>query len=400
MKSVTLILMLTVLFNSCIQTDKKSDVPVFQVNPELAKPGKFSDYFDNLTYLKLEFDPQNPIGNITNLEVREDAYYIFDSRSNKVFKYGLGGELIMIIDKQGKGPGEYQRISSISINETDHEVIISDKMGMAIRYYSSDDGTFIRKMDMDYIPLALTYIGKGKIAAHLNFVPHQQEIESTNPHNLIYFRSPDKPVSKFLPFDPTLRHPFYGGKMFTNTEKGTFFMPPFYHQVFLLNESACEPFLELDFGKYNFRYDIFGEASTSSEQLDRMYKSHLVYTKTGFAEMNDYYFFQYGWKGIIYFAFLNKSTQEVHVHKKFTNDINGFSVGFLKESGNNKLLFAIDSHDLVSRRNHFHNISKDSSKSQAERESAQRYCDRMDSIIGPLTENDNPVIGIYEMKTR
>ena len=59
--------MLTILFNSCIQTDKKSDVPVFQVNPELAKPGKFSDYFDNLTYLKLEFDPQNPIGNITNL---------------------------------------------------------------------------------------------------------------------------------------------------------------------------------------------------------------------------------------------------------------------------------------------------------------------------------------------
>ena len=34
-----------------------------------------------------------------------------------------GEELLMIIDKQGKGPGEYHRISSISINENDNPVI-------------------------------------------------------------------------------------------------------------------------------------------------------------------------------------------------------------------------------------------------------------------------------------
>lgn len=383
----------SILFLSCLGRADNNVIQIYHINPTSMDVGLFSDYFEDIKYIKLELDPHNPIGNIKQLIYANNSYYILDNLTNKVFKYDIEGNFIFVINKNGKGPGEYTKIASISINTIDSLLIIFDKLGKAIKYYSMMEGSFQRSTSLKDLPNSITYVGDGKIAAFMCFYSRNQTL-----NNLLYFTNPDRITNQFLPYTHEENFPYYTTKMFTMKDGKIYFMPPFYDQVFLLDANNCIPKLQLDFGRYKFQGKIFDGANFSGEKFDKLYKSDMVYTKSDFYEFQDYYYFSFAWKGVRKIAFLNKTDRRVSVFKNLKNDINGFSTGTLIASVDNGMYYVVEPYDILGRRNHFYNKSKDSSISDKEREGCKRYCLRVDSVFGQISETDNPIIAIYNLK--
>jgi len=350
-------------------------------------------------YLKLEIDTLNPIGSIDQLIHYVDGYFILDKGTNKVLKYSLDGKFKFVVSRQGKGPGEYVKIASISINSRDSLIVVFDKMAMAVRYYSAIDGSFKSTVKLDFLPKEITCLGDGKIAACMNFTPHPKEMKKKSPNNLIYFRDPEQIINAFLPFNHEWVIPNYsGGQIFTNSAHGVFFMPTFYDEVYALDSKSCKPILKLDFGKYNFRKEIFDGFNSSSERLNNMYKSNMVFRKAGFHEFDSSYFFEFSWKGIGYWALINKENGFVRTAGGIKNDLSGIPSGIYLGAEGNRMFQAIEPFFIISEKNRFLSESKNTSLSAEERARFKTQYLYIDSLFPNLSDSDNPVLGIYSLK--
>jgi len=391
-------LFVSTLFVSCVKTRDKSITPTYKIDPETSKVFLYSEHFDELKYLKLELDLLNPIGRIKQLICYNDGYFIFDNITNKVFHYSLEGKIRFVLNRKGKGPGEYQEISSISLSYPDSLLVIYDKSAASIKFYSTLNGRFKKALYLQYLPLSITYFGDEKIVAYMNFNSHPKEVHEKEPHNLIYFNDPAKILSSFLPYDPNLAFPNYSANTFTGSGSRKFFTPPFYNEVFVLDSKSCTPFLTIDFGKYNFNEKVFEGTNSSSERSSNLYKSNLVFSKFNFHEFSKYYFFNFTWKGTVHRVLINKENNNVSVFNASKNDINQYpGETFLGCSGN-KMYFAIEPFDMIATRNQLFSAAMNGFTPSKEREKFKQAYLSIDSIFGKLHDTDNMILGIYNLK--
>jgi hypothetical protein len=392
-------LLFLIFFISCNKQSDRTSIPRYLINPENSKTLIYSEVISDEEYLKLDIDSLNPIGSIDQLIRYGDGYFILDKRTNKVLKYSLDGKFKFVVSRQGKGPGEYVDISSISISSKDSLLVIFDQMAMAIRYYSAIDGSFKSTVKLDFLPLEITCLDEGKIAACMNFTPHPKEMKMKSPNNLIYFRDPEQILNAFLPFDPEWVIPNYsGGQIFSNSTDGVFFMPTFYDEVYALDSKSCRPILTLDFGKYNFRKEIFDGFNSSSERLDNLYRSNMVFSKAGFHEFDSSYFFEFSWKGIGYWALINKANGLVRTARGIKNDLSGIPSGIYIGAEGNRMFQAIEPYWIISDKNRFLAESKNTSLSAEERLRYKTQYLHIDSLFPNLSDSDNPVLGILTLK--
>jgi len=65
--------------------------------------------------------------------------------SQAIFVFDKQGKLKFCIDEKGMGPNEYISIWDMQVDEVRNEIMINDALGLSYKYYSSIDGSFIRK---------------------------------------------------------------------------------------------------------------------------------------------------------------------------------------------------------------------------------------------------------------
>lgn len=91
-------------------------------------------------------DSKELIGDIRKMVVTEKGIYIMDSfMSQAIFVFDKQGKLKFCIDEKGMGPNEYISIWDMQVDEVRNEIMINDALGLSYKYYSSIDGSFIRK---------------------------------------------------------------------------------------------------------------------------------------------------------------------------------------------------------------------------------------------------------------
>lgn len=94
----------------------------------------------------IQLDSQEPIGKIDKMIITGDKIYIMDSNwAQQIFVFNKNGKLLFQIKRMGGGPKEYISLWDMQVDTIKNEVFINDAAGLAYIYYSTKDGSFIRK---------------------------------------------------------------------------------------------------------------------------------------------------------------------------------------------------------------------------------------------------------------
>lgn len=121
-----------------ISTEKLQTV---EVKVEDRNFDKLGQYMKADTYIQLAADPL--IGIIEDVQIKENKIYLLD-KMNRVICYDMQGRVLFKIDAVGNGPGEYANINSFAVNEKDRELVIYDNHRLALLFYNSDNGKYLR----------------------------------------------------------------------------------------------------------------------------------------------------------------------------------------------------------------------------------------------------------------
>ena len=140
MKTIPLLGLSLVFLISC--SHPKPETGVYQLDPKTwpTQAIALDDVVTGLRIIPLETRPECLIGNIEEFHQNDRGIFI---RANKqIIHFDLSGKFIWKISRQGRGPGEYTRISGFTL--TDKELILLDNSGKKILYYCWS-GDFVKE---------------------------------------------------------------------------------------------------------------------------------------------------------------------------------------------------------------------------------------------------------------
>lgn len=159
MKKLFFVVVQMILVQNCasgpdIQYDNNLDCDLDSMKSDMP------EYVKNITYLPLESTGDEIFRNIDKMLFRNGLIYIADYRSAKVIAYGMDGKTSFVIDRKGRGPGEYLDIKSFTVD--DRFLYILDNFNRRISLYDCMDGTFVRSSAIDFIAWDMESFGNGE----------------------------------------------------------------------------------------------------------------------------------------------------------------------------------------------------------------------------------------------
>ena len=147
MKNIFIIshIIVILLVSSC-QEEKKytQQTQVINIPQETSDASVFLNEFELESIVPLETTPESAFRMIRRMIVRED--YILISDVHHVYQFDRTGKFLGRIGRPGNGPGEYNHILDVCIDEKQKMIVINTD-GSKLLYYS-ETGQFIRQEQM------------------------------------------------------------------------------------------------------------------------------------------------------------------------------------------------------------------------------------------------------------
>lgn len=118
--------------------------PIRADNARVIGMDEMLDRVKSIDYIKL--DSSEPVGVIDKMIVTNDKIFIMDSfAAQQIFVFDKTGKLLFRIKNKGRGPKEYISIWDMQVDTIRNEILVNDALARSYLYYSTDDGTFLRR---------------------------------------------------------------------------------------------------------------------------------------------------------------------------------------------------------------------------------------------------------------
>lgn len=120
---------------------------------------KTSEIIDtaNVEFYELE-NQVGLIGTVNKLIVADSCFIIMDNRIGAVWIYSFNGDYLNKIQRNGKGPGEYVRMHTITYKSPDQIGVLDDTQKKVL-WYHIFSGEFIKEDIIDYYACDICYVG-------------------------------------------------------------------------------------------------------------------------------------------------------------------------------------------------------------------------------------------------
>ena len=155
---ILILVVVLVAVQGCSSGPEISFDDVWTCNIDAVK-SDVSDFVDGIYYILLYSDADAMFKNADKLIIENDLIYIADYKSKKIIAYGMDGSVGFVLDRLGRGPGEYLEIKSFTVN--DACLYILDNFNRKVFVYDSFNGQFIRSEDLDFIAWDMEALGNG-----------------------------------------------------------------------------------------------------------------------------------------------------------------------------------------------------------------------------------------------
>lgn len=107
------------------------------------------DKVSSVEYLVLDLPQGCVLGGMDKVIVSESGIYVGDYQSQKIFVFDTDGKMRSVLDRRGRGPGEYVQIQSFSVDKG--KIYVLDQFEMKVLTYEAETLEYLR-MDKSPVP--------------------------------------------------------------------------------------------------------------------------------------------------------------------------------------------------------------------------------------------------------
>lgn len=326
------------VMSSCSYTNKSEEKVIagklpysidLESNFDNFKQVNLSEIADSIEYIKLETSSKCLLKSAWKVMLTSN--YIFISDFDGLYKFDRKGKFICKIGRQGKGPGEYIKVLTFTIDEAQQLVFVVDNYTDLIGIYDFN-GKYIKSYRHEFSLVKIAIYDHSTIAyaRHCNGA-------NVNEHNLMLVDYNTGEVkNKYKDFYNIKGPHDFSFSTLNRYNKQLYFNDAFCDTMFVINEKMNQiPYCVFHFGKYQIQ-DTHGQMAKISE-VERiiLIKDHILFLYA--SPLKDNYW-RMGMYNIHTHQLVNTTPFETQTSKGsgFYNDFDGivhFWPGFVGENG-------------------------------------------------------------------
>lgn len=195
----------------------------------------FSDIVDDCKYIKLETTPDNLIGEVKKVLLKNDRIFIL---SSSVMCFDLNGKFIYSINNRGRGPGEFIKIDDMSI--ANEKIYLYDNTQWKIMSYDINNANLIESFSLPYSAVKIEVLDEKLIVDRAGisnrFVKNGRVFVS----ELTQHKQIDGQYFDDQRFKINMYNQFYG------YSGAVYFIDPYYYNVYKLTSDSISNYFQVD----------------------------------------------------------------------------------------------------------------------------------------------------------
>lgn len=328
MKHKILILISVYFCLSCEQKKDKipsnnrdlSNVEYIKINSIQEYQGlKYSEIFETLEYTRLETKDLNLIGNIYDIVIFKEKYYIVDKiKSKSIFVFNKKGEYLAKLGQNGKGPDEYRYPGSMEIDDYENEFLVHNNNRKELMRYDFNGTYNNNSVDLNSFFRAFKVLDEDLYALYFN-KRSNKESKSDIEFDLHLVNKNGKIKKRMFPYYRNEKAAVSSSSnFFHKTNNGEIlFFPAFNDTIYKYDNEDFLPKYIIDFGKYRLPRDLIESGRNFEKE-----SSEYAYIND-FIENKNKIFFTFMYKKTKYFCFYSKKTKILKFSNLFVNDLKG-----------------------------------------------------------------------------
>ena len=271
-----------------------------------------SDIATEVEYIPLETRSDNLIGKIENFFVVDSAYCIMDRMTESVLIFNADGTYSHKISRKGRGPGEYGRISGVSVDRKSKDIFIRSDINQAIFRYSWQ-GRFIESIPTSLIVSSFE-VKDDKILFYTGMLPNETFYRSSFPEQYRYIVSQnDEVILNQLKwkYKDEYRNIPLSNDNFSQCGDTVLLTEFLDSKVYSIDsDGALMPRYRIDF--LNNKYNLSWDKSIDIDRLEEdLASGRYVKLYNAFYENSNYILFNYAHQ-IVGFVYVNKKEKSIH----------------------------------------------------------------------------------------
>lgn len=331
----------------------------------------------DITFVKLETNDENLLGNINQIEVFDELIYILCDSGLYIFD--LLGNFIRSIRCTGNGPGEFLSPYSFWIDE-DGFIFVLDRQLNRLLKYNLQNLDFIESIIMPYeSPLAFAKMPKENLFVYYYPLRPSRGIEEKQ---VFIADKSGKVISELYVGDESGKILHGNSSNFYTQGAKLKFYPYFSNKIFAVETDTLHNIYTLSFKDNNFPdQDIFRKYDNSGDIMKEiLFGDHKWIRLIYIYETESHLVVKYYIERDLYISIWNKSSDET-INFKYDNVIDDLGIGgkFPLPIGvyNNQIIGIINPYDLINEE--VENIE-------------------LKKLIGDISEEDNPILCFYSIR--
>ena len=381
--------------------EKHKDSNEFEGASQIIKPLEKdeilpSSFLDSVSYIPL--DSKNFITHISELQYKNNRYYIVDDISKKLAVFDSVGHALFEIDAVGRGPGEYTEIQDFYVTD-EHIVILSRELKKIITY--DLEGIVLEDVYIDDYIDGLRPIGSGYITYSTIGIRSSKDERPPGITELVL--SPEKHINKPLQV--------FGGSYaqyethqhihFTEGNDGSYLLLNPSDTIFSYKDDSLRVKYILDFGKKNIPKK-HKELVNPPHNSEFPYREGYILNKDYLVETDDFVFLKFG-----YGMYRHNLVYDKRRNKSFSSQYFGYEVSDISDllyysfpifKKNDKHVVSViyrESFEYILKRLEGNKDSREYRKTVLGGElEYNQYVKKLEELV----ENGNPVLAIGHLK--
>ena len=335
------------------ESRKAVQVKAIPVDPATSKGMLISDLFQSVEFIPIT--SHSPILVHEIAKVREIGDSIVIMTDQELWFANGKGEVINKIDAKGQGPGEYETINDLLVDEENQTIEILDGgAGKIIKY--SLYGKFVEEWKNDAFHMARSFT---RISDDTYAIYGGISFEMGAGSRLLYVsKDKDDVTAKYFPIGKEARFAvFLEQDNFWRDGKDLYFSFTFQDTVYRLREEGPAPYLGFDYGKYSLPDNIMErDFSDVMEFIDYCRQTLAAYQAANIFETADWLFFTFEYQAHRHQGYYDKANNQLQIGSGWTDSGGNKAIDELyyflkypKGSGDNVLYFQIEPYDMILR---------------------------------------------------
>ena len=243
MKNKLLILVLSVVLCSCIQSRQEKEEYFAQHIIDINNPVKISidEFITDIDTIRLEAIYESFMKNAFQMRIMNDKFYILSNNHTCILIFDLQGKYLSQINDRGNGPNEYVRIGSFEVDHVNKRIIISDSFSKKILVYN-EDGKQLDVIRLDFHPQVIVS-HKDRFINFYSGSKHQYTNPEAENYNLHFLDSKGKFISSAITNETPNRIDVFSSHSINSLDNGDIlFHPVLGNIIYKINDDSIDAY--------------------------------------------------------------------------------------------------------------------------------------------------------------